>query len=401
MTMIAARVIPGVAMPPVAGLAPSLNVAGRRLKVAHVVRQFRPAVGGMEESVHRLCKVLAEHVDVDVVTLDRLFTDKERRLPAHDVVDGLPVTRLPWSGSSRYPIAPGVWRAIRDADIVHVHGVDYFFDALAATRWLHGKPLIASTHGGFFHTRFAARAKKAYFASVTRASCRAYDAICASGESDYDLFARISPRVHRIANGVESGKWGGLASRTPERTLIYFGRISSNKRVDLAVGLLARLLAVEEGWRLIIAGTPWDVTEDELRAAIARHGVEHAVDVVLAPDDARIGELIARSSFYVSASGHEGFGISVVEAMGAGLLPVLSRIPAFEALVGAAGEGLLIADMASEQAARDVIEAFGRLQRDGDALRGHLLRSASGYDWRERAGEILDLYRAAAAGLRR
>jgi alpha-1,3-mannosyltransferase len=371
------------------------NIASsaKSFKVTHIVRQFRPAVGGLEESVHRLCKLLAEQVNIEIITLDRLFTHPTTKLPASEIIDGLQVTRLPWFGSRRYPIAPGIWRAIRDADIVHVHAIDFFFDGLAATRFLHGKPLVASTHGGFFHTNFAGTLKKAYFNTVTRANIQAYDAICASGDSDQAIFSKISKRVHPVGNGVQIDKWAGRARPNAGRTLIYFGRISRNKRVDLALLLLKQLRADHEDWRLIIAGSPWDVSEKMLRDDIARHGLDAHVDLVLSPDDEGIGRLIDESTFYVSASEHEGFGISVVEAMGAGLYPILSRIPAFEAFTVAGGVGHLIDDFSTVQAADAVRNAFDAMTADSAQVRNRLMRLAAKYGWRERADEVLEIYR--------
>jgi alpha-1,3-mannosyltransferase len=363
------------------------------LRVVHVVRQFRPGIGGLEESVHRLCTRLSEKIRVEIVTLDRLFSSPGERLPAREVVDGLDVRRISWFGSRRYPVAPAIWNATRHADLIHVHAVDFFFDALAATRPFHGKPMVASTHGGFFHTDFARGPKKIYFRTATRASIQAYDAVCASGESDYALFSGISGRVHRIGNGVESGKWADLASREPTKTLIYFGRISRNKRVDLLLLLLSRLVAADPGWRLIIAGTFWDVEERAVRDQIERLGIVASTRIEIAPDDARIGELIGQSSFYASASEHEGFGISVVEAMGAGLFPVLSRIPAFEALLAGVGTGLLLDTFESDDAVAALRQAAADLASSGDYARRRLIASADRYDWRERAEEVLRLYR--------
>ncbi|MDX6805002.1 glycosyltransferase family 4 protein [Terrihabitans rhizophilus] len=380
--------------PSVSRLPSSAAALPSSLRVVHVVRQFRPGIGGLEESVHRLCARLSEKIRVDIVTLDRLFSNPRERLPARDVVDGLDVRRLGWFGSRRYPVAPGIWNATRHADIIHVHAVDFFFDALAATRAFHGKPMVASTHGGFFHTDFARGPKKVYFRTATRASIKAYDAVCASGESDYALFSGISDRVHRIGNGVESAKWADRASREPTKTLIYFGRISRNKRVDLLLLLLSRLVSADPEWRLIIAGTFWDVKEGAVREQIERLGLGAQVHLEIAPDDAGIGELIQQSSFYASASEHEGFGISVVEAMGAGLFPVLSRIPAFEALLSGVGTGVLVDDFASEEAASTLRQIAADLARSGDYARRRLMSSAGGYDWRERAEEVLQLYRS-------
>ena len=99
---------------------------------------------------------------------------------------GVEVRRVRWWGSTRYPVAPGVIKHIKDADIVHIHGVDFILDYLALTKVLHKKPLVLSTHGGFFHTAYAAGLKKVFFNVVTRTSLRATGYVLAEvGGSEY------------------------------------------------------------------------------------------------------------------------------------------------------------------------------------------------------------------------
>src|SRR5262249_783751 len=119
------------------------------MNIVHVVRQFYPAVGGFENVVLELAsaQVAAGH-KVLVVTLDRLF-NANGVLPARDVVCGAEIVRISYFGSQRYPLAPSAINFIRNADIVHVHAIDFFFDYLAWTKPLHRKKLIVSTHGGF------------------------------------------------------------------------------------------------------------------------------------------------------------------------------------------------------------------------------------------------------------
>lgn len=119
--------------------------------IVQVVRQYPPGRGGLEDVVSSLSRELLQRgFRVRVVTLDRLFSDPGKTLPAREVIDGVEVVRVPYRGSSRYPLAFSAFRHIRDADLVHVHGVDFFFDALALGRFLHGAPMVATTHGGFF-----------------------------------------------------------------------------------------------------------------------------------------------------------------------------------------------------------------------------------------------------------
>jgi len=81
--------------------------------IVHVVRQFVPSVGGLEDVVRELSARQVEHgFAVRVVTLDRIFLAKEgasgARLPSYESVNGVEVVRIPYWGSRRYPIAPRV-----------------------------------------------------------------------------------------------------------------------------------------------------------------------------------------------------------------------------------------------------------------------------------------------------
>ena len=377
------------------------------MKVVHVVRQFAPSVGGLEEAVLKLGLALrSKGVDVGIVTLDRLAKGTAAPLPVSETISGLPVTRIPFSGSWRYPIAPKVLAHLRDADIVHVHAIDFFFDFLALTRPIHGKPLIASTHGGFFHTDFAQRLKRVYFQTVTRTSARAYRTICASSRSDFDLFRSIAPRnVTLVENGVDVEKWRDLAPRVPDRNLIAIGRFSSNKQLPQLITILAALRRLHPGWTLTIAGRPWDVSADELRGCAATAGVSEAVRVIADPDDDAIADAARASSYIASASRHEGFGISVVEGMSAGMVPVLNRIAAFESLVTEARQGCLFGCDLPQAAAALIEQVHRDGMLDADTRRADCIAAAARYSWDAAAELFLQYYHAAlgqapvAAGL--
>ena len=165
------------------------------MRIAHVTRQFTPAVGGLENVVHNLAKAQAStgH-QVRVITLNRTFSNPTALLPEHDNIDGIEVVRIPFWGSRRYPIAPTVLRHLKGADVVHVHAIDFFFDFLAITSFIHRRPLVVTPHGGFFHTRFAAQLKKLYFHTVTRALITAYRAVINVSRHDHELFQRIRAR---------------------------------------------------------------------------------------------------------------------------------------------------------------------------------------------------------------
>jgi alpha-1,3-mannosyltransferase len=365
------------------------------MRIVHVVRQFLPAIGGFESVVYELAarQVASGHV-VRVVTLDRLFrTDKPGKLPPREQVADIEIVRIPFVGSSRYPIAVSVLKHIRDADIVHVHAIDFFFDFLAWTRALHGKRLVVSTHGGFFHTSFAARLKRFYFATVTRASLLGYDGVAAVSQIDQDQFSRIRPRgMVCIENGVNTAKFGEAASRTPFKSMIWIGRFSQNKRLDRLVTFFAALLRRDSEWTLTIAGQPWDLGLRELHDLAAAAGIEHALTVVPSPGDGEIKRLIGGCSVIVSSSDYEGFGIAAIEGLSAGLFPLLSDIPPFVRLVTAGGVGLNVDFAQAERAAAAFLDRWREVACDHGAVRARAIAAAARYGWEHVAEAYQSLY---------
>ncbi|MBT9566921.1 MAG: glycosyltransferase family 4 protein [Thiobacillus sp.] len=367
------------------------------MKVVHAVRQYHPSVGGMEDVVQNIAlhqKSQHGHQPV-ILTLDRVFRDSDRVLPSRETVDGVPVIRLPYRGSSRYPLCPAVLAHVRDADVIHVHGIDFFFDFLAATRPIHRRPMLASTHGGFFHTRFASTLKRVYFNTATRLSSCAYERVVATSENDGKIFSAIvkPPRQMVIENGVNVEKYAGQAAPVLTPTLIYFGRWSANKGLFETLALFRQLVTRHSGWKLIIAGREYDHTQKELAAEITRYQLEDAVQLVANPSDQKLASLIGQSSYYICQSHHEGFGLAPIEAMSAGLTPVLSDIPPFRNLIEQAGIGILF----DQQAVEDRVAALLAVHKQGhlDYLRrrSDAQRFVQRYSWKHIADRYVDIYR--------
>jgi len=365
--------------------------------VVQVVRQYPPGRGGLEDVVSSLSRhLLKRGFRVRVVTLDRLFSDPETSLPAREVVDGVEVVRIPYHGSSRYPLAFSVFRHLGDADLIHVHGVDFFFDALAIGRFLHGAPMIATTHGGFFHTRKFAAIKKIWFQTLTRFSASAYQSVVCCSASDLETFRTIAPkRSVLIENGVDTGKFTGMASRQPVKRMLTIGRFSVNKRLEQLLRTMAVLVKSDPQWRLDIAGSPSDLSAEDVRGLIATQGLADHVSLHLQPDNQLLGRLMENASLFVSASDYEGFGLVAVEAMSAGLLPVLHENEAYRALA-AQHPAIELADFSNPPAAAQAIEAaFAKLSAGGDDLRRGLIGEVGRYSWEGVADRYIALYRRA------
>jgi alpha-1,3-mannosyltransferase len=356
-----------------------------------VSRQYHPGIGGIEEFVRQLA--VRQHAaghDVRVVTLDRIFDDPSHtQLPASESIDGIQVDRMKWFGSKRYPAAFKAPGLLGDADVVHVHGVDFLSDWLAATHPIHRKPMVLSTHGGFFHTPFAANAKRVFYQTITRLALTRYAAVVPSSVSDAETFGRI--RKHgmvTIENAVDVEKFRGLADPTA-KSIIYFGRLAPNKRVDLLISWFASLRKIDPDWRLTIAGKPMGVSIPDLVAQAESLGLGDSVRIVESPANSTLRELIGESGVYACASDYEGFGLAAVEGISAGLYPLLSDIAAFRRTVERVGFGCVI-DFADPGAPSVFLAAWReKAMIPAPQLEKMLDRS---YGWAAATDAFLDLY---------
>jgi GT2 family glycosyltransferase/glycosyltransferase involved in cell wall biosynthesis len=131
-------------------------------------------------------------------------------------------------------------------------------------------------------------------------------------------------------------------TQTKEKIILSIGRFSPNghaKRQDLIATAFKKLRTKGElnGWRLVLCGQVLNdsrstVYFERLRSAC----VGFEVDFVLSPDRAQIANFYQRAAIYVSATGAglkhprfdhkcEHFGISVVEAISAGCVPIVAK----------------------------------------------------------------------------
>jgi alpha-1,3-mannosyltransferase len=353
------------------------------MRVVHVVRQFHPSVGGLETVVMELaCAQLAQGHAVRVVTLDRLFHSNTRKpLASNEKMSGIDVIRIPYRGSIRYPIAPSVLKFVKSADIVHVHAIDFFFDFLAWSKPLHHKPIIASTHGVFFHTSFAKQLKRIYFNIVTRLSAALYDGLVAVSPADQELFAKIARNVICIENGVNIRKYLGASALIPKKAILSIGRFSGNKRLDRLISFVSALRRKDPNWTLIIAGRQADLRAQDITALAERAGLGNFTKIIESPSNDELRRIMKDCSVLASSSEYEGFGLAAVEGMAAGLFPLLSDIPTFRHLVSNSGVGLLVDFSNSDAAVNEFLLRWEQLEKSYDRYREAAIECAQKYDW--------------------
>jgi alpha-1,3-mannosyltransferase len=98
-------------------------------------------------------------------------------------------------------------------------------------------------------------------------------------------------------------------------------------------------------------------------------------------DDAAMPARLARCSYFVSASRYEGFGLTAVEALGAGLVPVLNSISSFGRIVGEAGVGRLTDFGQAQHAANAMLETIAATAPRYAAEREEAMQAVRRYEW--------------------
>lgn len=366
------------------------------VRILHVIRQFYPCVGGIETYTLDLCRHLLARGQVsDVVALNRDFATKSL-LPRFDRYMGINIFRVPYSGPNRYKLAPSVLRFLGNYDLIHIHAIDFFVDFLALTKPLHRKPLVVSTHGGFFHTEWGATFKRAFFHTITRLSIKAaVRVICDSG-SDYDLFRPIAgSRAIVIENGVEFESFAGVAKRVQRGLLVSVGRTDVNKRPDNLIRTLALVADDFPETQLVFVGPDWLGSWPELKELVGRLNLLDRVKFTGYCPEEGLREYLSRAHFFLSASQYEGFGIAAVEAMSTGTVPVLNDIDTFRSFVSNGVNGFIADFGRPDRAAATLRQALALDDASLLEMGAKARQKAETYAWPNVVGKVEKVYEEA------
>lgn len=362
------------------------------MRVLHITRQFHPSMAGVERYTLDLCRhLIARGVDTGVVTLDRCF-HRPGRLPSRSIVDGVPVTRIPFIAYRRLFLAPTVLRHLPGYDLLHVHNLDFFSEYLLLTRALHRKPVIVSTHGGYFHSPRFASLKSLYLHTVTRVLLPQAAAVVARSEEDGGRYAQVAPGVRVIEGGFDAARYSSIEKRRDPGLLLYVGRLAVNKRVDLLIRALPLIRRRVAHAHLVVVGPDTDGLRRSLGALAHDLGVANAVQIIGQVDDAAHLDWLARANLFTSASEYEGFGLAVVEAMSTGTVPVVNDLPSYRNFVRHEDTGYTANFSSPHDAAEIITRALSsdsiELKSMGDRARA----AVAAYSWDSVGEQILSLY---------
>lgn len=205
----------------------------------------------------------------------------------------------------------------------------------------------------------------------------------------------ITARV--VGNGVSLDAIKRASSSRQRSDIVFVGRLIEDKKVDLLLQAVHRLLGEFPGLRCTIVGDGPEREHLERVAASLSLGAH--IRFTGPMDDAQTFGLMKAAKILALPSIREGFGITVIEAQASGCVPVVVRGPHTAApdLVRDGVDGLVCDPTAVSLAA-----SLAMLLRDPARLasmKAQGKRSAAKSDWDQVAVQMEDLYREAQVGV--
>ena len=306
----------------------------------------------------------ALHGRMDIVVLT---TSTDPALPAHDIVEGVPVSRICVDVESRWSLVMATLRMTTEllrllprVNFAHIQGYSTKNILVSVLAKLFARPVI-------LHLQTAKHDEPETVKTQGRLAWWAY--------STADLYLSVSPgltarylaaglpadRIREIPNGVDATRFSPASAEERsalrrrlnlplERPLILFvGVISPDKQPHVLLDAWLRLQSdpALASTLVFVGATDPTLFElggrliDQLRATATASGF--ADRVVFVPATSQIQDYFRAADVYAMPSLREGLPIALLEAMACGLACVASRLPgATDVMVQDQVNGLLV-----------------------------------------------------------
>ncbi len=294
-------------------------------------------IGGAQSHVADLLQALRDRIE------PVLLAGGDGPLLATAQAAGATTVRLPLLDNALSPLRAlaalrQLLQALRAAapDLIHAHSAKAgALGRLAG--WLLGIPVVYTVHG--FAFKAAAPARQRLASRVAEWVLAPFTArlICVA-QAERELAATLpisAERVSVIRNGIADCDTRATPG-APLRRIVMVARQAAPKRADLLIRAFAR--AALPDCELLLAGEgPQMAALRGLADSLAPGRVRFAGAVGDVPI------LLASAQAFALASDHEGFPLSVLEAMRAGLPVIASDLPGIREQLDDGACGLLVA----------------------------------------------------------
>ena len=298
-----------------------------RLRILHLGKFYSPVRGGMETALETLCRGELREVQPRALVMNR------SRMTTHDVVDGVPVTRvaapLKIGAVALAPTLP-LWLSRAEADLVVLHEpnpmalVAYFLVRPRAPLviWFHSEVVRpAWRYRLFYHPLLEFALRRAARVVVGSPPMRDVAALAAHRAKCVVIPYGVHTDRHRATAAVMA-RADALRARARGPILLFVGRLVRYKGLHVLLDALPGL----EAQTVIVGDGPYRA---ELEAMARERGVGDRVEFTGEVSEEELAAWLHACAVLVlpSMTRQEAFGIVQLEAMLCGRPVISTDVP--------------------------------------------------------------------------
>ena len=232
---------------------------------------------------------------------------------------------------------------------------------------------------------------------LTRRAAAAAEVVFTDSEfsrSEIETYLRVDrARIQVIPPGVSPRH----RDRQPDRRtplVLYVGSLFNRRRLPQLVGAFAAATHDMPEARLVIVGDDRTWPRQDLGAVIRGRGVSARVELRRYIDEDELASLYSRATAFAFLSEYEGFGLTPLEALAAGVPAVVLDTPVAREVYG---QAVTYVGPDDPQGAARALRTLLTDPRAGDATLAHAPAVLARYSWDRAADDTLDTLERVAA----
>ncbi len=305
-----------------------------------------PVVGGLEKQAHELAKeLIAQGIAVQVVS-GKILLDQ----PDREIVEGVPVTRIPWSRRKvlRFLLGPldvalVLWQRRHSFDVIHLHQHSWVGLYVILLAKLLGKPILTKLPNvGDLGLPGQRRQPLGWLKQVVLLRSDAFVAMSAESAAELKDAGFYRDRVLLTPNGIVLPS---MPVRAPSDEMnadacqiVFVGRLAEEKQLNVLLDAWA-IVCADDTHDAMLAIWGEGPLENVLKRQCSERGVAKRVHFAGHVESA--ASKLSGIDLFVLPSRAEGNSNAILEAMAAGLPIVSTTVGGTPMLVGDEGKPFL------------------------------------------------------------
>ncbi|MFD1641498.1 glycosyltransferase family 4 protein [Halohasta litorea] len=368
---------------------------GDSLRILRVASDIYPDVsGGLGLHVHHLSREQGERGhDVHVLAAEREGGGRGRREDRDGyTVHYHPELAAPFGNSLCPSIGRSLYEHLAEFDVLHAHSHLFFSTNMAAVAGrLTETPFVLTNHGLRSQTA-PPWLQDLYLPTVGRFTFEAADSILCYTDTDSRRLDELGVDTRRrvIHNGIDCSVFRPVETERSDRQLLYVGRLTEAKGVQLLIRAVAHLDAEFPDLSLIVVGE--GPNRGHLDALVDELGLEETVTFVGRLPNEQLPELYSESTLFVLPSRNEGMPRTVLEALACETPGVTTPLPQLTTVLS--DGGLTVDDREPSAFARAIAELLEAPDRRRAMGRAGRRRVVEHHSWETTVEETLAEYYA-------